>query len=127
MKTEGIRGKKILVVDDDPSILEAITFMLDSEGYEVVTDTGEGVNDCLKKYSPQLVLLDIMLGSKDGREIAQALKTDKETKKLPIIFISASSTMNAEVAKSYGVDDFIPKPFEIDDLLKKVAHYVKVS
>ena len=113
------RKKKILVADDDPSILEAIQLILEDSGYEVVTTVnGETIYQMEKEY-PDLLLLDIWMSGQDGREICKYLKNNPLTKHIPIIMISASRDI-IESAKKAGADDFLAKPFQMDDLLQKV-------
>jgi DNA-binding response OmpR family regulator len=118
-------AKKILVADDDPSIVDSITMILEDEGYSVDTTTEN--NDTVKtvkKIKPDLVLLDIWIDNEDGREICQELKKDGLTSNIPIVVISASQGA-AQMAMEAGADDFIAKPFEIDDLLTKVHNNLR--
>lgn len=114
--------KKILVIDNEESILEAIGFILNDAGYDVETHTKISISR-IKKILPDLILLDMRLSGEDGLEIAGKLKGDKDTKHIPIILISASP-VNAKAIKKYGANNYIQKPFDIDFLLKKVKKYV---
>jgi CheY-like chemotaxis protein len=118
-------SKKILVADDDPAILDAIKMILEFEGYEVETTTDGEIIYKMQKEFPSLLLLDIWMSGKDGREICRFLKKDPLKKKIPIIMISASRDV-MQSAKEAGADDFIEKPFEIEDLLLKVKKYSTV-
>lgn len=119
--------KKILVVDDDTDILEFLQVILEEEGYAVLTTSkGEYVEQLHNGGLPHLILLDIFLSGKDGREIAKYLKSQEETKHIPIIMFSAHPSAE-ETARASGANDFIAKPFEIDDFLEKVAQYVNVG
>jgi CheY-like chemotaxis protein len=115
--------KKILIVDDDADILFVLKMMLEMEGYEV--ELNPQANQILLPGSPKpdLLLLDIWMGNYDGREICQQLKSDPATSDLPIILISASRDIEKS-AKDAGANDFLAKPFEQKDLLKKIAEYV---
>lgn len=118
--------KKILVVDDDPDILDAIQFLLEEKGYGVKTMAqGTSVEALLKQKSglPNLIILDILLSGKDGRNITKKLKSAKITKHIPIIMISAHLHAEQSVRES-GADDFLPKPFDINMLLGKVSQYL---
>jgi DNA-binding response OmpR family regulator len=118
------KKKKILVADDDPGILEAIQIMLEDEGYDVmVTVNGETVAKIFEQ-EPDLLLLDIWMSGQSGEDICKALKASESTKHIPIIMISANRDTEA-IAKSAGADDFITKPFDIDNLLSKVKKYLK--
>ncbi|MBA3723583.1 MAG: response regulator transcription factor [Candidatus Levybacteria bacterium] len=119
-------NKHILVADDDPAIVDAIQMMLELEGYTVdTTVNGETIYKMEKVY-PDLLLLDIWMSGQDGREICRYLKKDPLTKKIPIIMISANRDIKASAEKA-GADDFIAKPFEMHELLSKVAKYVDTS
>ena len=114
--------KKILIVDDSTDILEVLSLLFSLEGYEVKTiDNGLGVPDAIKAFGPDLILLDVMLGLLDGRVICSQLKSLPETSQIPVIMISASHDLNLISQKDCHADDFIAKPFEIDDLLEKVS------
>jgi DNA-binding response OmpR family regulator len=114
-------AKKILVVDDEPDILEFVKAILEDEGYTVATASkGEYVETLHNGGLPDLILLDVLLSGKDGRSIARQLKNQEDTKHIPIIMFSAHP--NAErTAREAGADDFISKPFEIEDLLGKIG------
>ncbi len=113
---------KILVADDDPSILEVIELMLTEEGYEVETAVdGESIYK-MKKEFPDLLLLDIWMSGMDGRDICRYIKSHELTIDIPIIMVSANKD-TAEIALEAGADDFLAKPFEMDDLLAKVKLY----
>lgn len=119
--------KTILVVDDEPGILEAVSIMLEDEGYNVsTTANGEDVENLRNGSLPDLILLDVLLSGKDGREITRVLKSKPETKKIPIIMISAHPSAEKSI-KECGADDFLPKPFDIDDLLARVEKQLKRS
>ena len=108
---------RILVVDDNTAILEAIKITLENEGYTVVTAVNyESIARQLGMYRPNLIILDVLLDGVDGRDICRRLKSDSETKSIPVIMISALSSVQESVITS-GADDFIAKPFDIDDFL----------
>lgn len=116
-------GKKILIVDDDPDILEALSYMLDAHGFQVETDSGGEIEEKMKKFAPNLLLLDMLLSGKDGRDICKKLKADAKTKKLPIVMISAHPQA-AVTIKASGADDFLPKPFEMSELIKRIEKHI---
>jgi DNA-binding response OmpR family regulator len=119
-------GKKILVVDDDPDILDAIQFALDDEGYAVATSEKGEYAENLRDGNgglPDLIILDVLLSGKDGRLICRKLKGQEETRHIPIIMISAHPGADRSV-REVGADDFLAKPFEVDALLAMVARYV---
>ena len=119
------QAKKILVVDDDPDILDALRFILEDVGYEVkTTEKGEYAENLRDTNGglPDVIILDVLLSGKDGRLICQKLKSQEDTKLIPIIMISAHPNAKQSV-KAVGADDFIAKPFDMDELLAKIAQY----
>ena len=112
--------KKIIVADDDQDILDILKMILEViGGYEVIVTTdGESVYELLDE-TPDLILLDLWMSGKDGSEICKNIKAQKSTRDLPLILFSASKNIQ-EISRSAGADDFIAKPFQMDDLLKKV-------
>ena len=117
--------KKILVVDDDPDILDALKFALEDAGYEVTTtEKGEYAENLRDTNGglPDVIVLDVLLSGKDGRLICQKLKSQSDTKHIPILMISAHPNAKHSV-RLVGADDFLAKPFDIDELLEKIAHF----
>lgn len=119
-------NKKILVADDDPSILEALQMLLEDEGYNVETsNNGASLIKAREEY-PDLILLDIWMSGMDGRDICRQLKNNDITKNIPVILVSANKDTE-QIAKDAGADGFIAKPFEMEDLLAKVKEHVGAS
>ena len=117
--------KKILIIDDDEGILSAFEAMLEDEEYTVQTScTIEPLLSLQKENMPDLILLDVLLSGADGREICKQLKSQEATKHIPIIMISATTNLET-LAKNAGAEDFIAKPFDMNDLLEKVKKYIK--
>jgi DNA-binding response OmpR family regulator len=116
-------SKKILVLDDDKGILDVISYVLEDSGYIVRTlSSGETILDEIRKFHPDLILMDIMLADMDGRIICQDLKGNSETKTLPVILISASHNV-ADTLKQIGApNDFIAKPFDIEHLISRIKN-----
>ena len=113
--------KKILIIDDDPDMLEVLAYILSAEGYQVVTSLHGKEADMLHEILPDLVLLDLrMYGvAKAGADICLRIKTNINTRNLPVILVSAEPDI-ASIAKHYYADDYISKPFNIYDILWKV-------
>ncbi len=117
-------SKRILIVDDDPDILKFLQIILEEEGYAVViSDKGEYLEQLHNGGLPHLILLDVLLSGKDGREIVKYLKSQPETSHIPVIMFSAHPSAE-ETARQAGADDFMEKPFHIDVLLAKIAHHL---
>lgn len=111
--------KKILVVDDDPAILEVLSLILQDAGYEVKTTDNRSAEKLAGEYLPNVMLLDIWMAGMDGKHICRGLKNRKRTARIPIVFISASKDIEA-IAKAAGADGFVMKPFEIGDIISIV-------
>ena len=121
------RQLKILIVDDDEGILDAISLILEDEGYTIATvSDGNLVIKKVAGFKPDLILLDVLLSGTDGREISKKLKSDGETKHIPIIMISAHPGAK-KTLKKYGANAFLSKPFGADDLLKMIKKYIDVT
>lgn len=112
----------ILVVDDDPGILDALRFLFEEEGYRVQTsekgDYAEALHDD-NGGLPDLIVLDILLSGKDGRDICRKLKSQADTRHVPIVMISAHPDAERS-ARDVGANAFVAKPFSIDHLLTVV-------
>lgn len=119
--------KNILAIDDDPDILDAIKFTLEDEGYRVtISEKGEYAENLHRKRGvlPDLIILDVLLSGKDGRTICKKLKSQKDTKHIPIIMDSAHPDAEKS-SKDAGADDFLAKPFDVDFLLGKVKKLIR--
>ena len=111
---------RILVVDDDKDLLEVTHALLTTKGYEVVIENNwEDAISKMDTFQPQLILLDVFLNGIDGLDICRQLKSMPHTRHIPVLIFSAYPTV-AESVYEYGADDFISKPFEVNDLVQKV-------
>ena len=119
--------EQILVVDDDRDILDALQFVLEDSGYTVKTcQNGEFALSLSDATSfPNLIILDVLLSGKDGRDICRKLKHDKRTKHIPIVMISAHPMVKESVLSS-GANTFIPKPFDISLLLSTISRALAI-
>lgn len=114
-------SKKILAVDDDNDILDVIRIILEDEGYEVLTlANGKQIFEVVENNDPDLILLDVMLGGLDGRDICRALKQHELFKKIPVVMISASHNLNNLLQMPDAPNNFLAKPFDIDRLIEMV-------
>ena len=112
--------KKILVVDDDVDILTVVQLVLDSNGFEVkATSKWQEIFPLLDTFSPDLILLDVSLGTQDGRNICKQLKSSPATKHISIILFSANQKVENSVSECLA-DSFISKPFDINDLIQGI-------
>ncbi len=124
-----MKQSKILVVDDDPDLIETIRFRLDQEGYEVITvSNGLEALGAVRESQPDLVILDVMMPKENGYRVSKIIKEDGQagrlSKKIAVILLTARNLkgdpgrekMFMEFSQA---DDMIYKPFEMDDLLKR--------
>ncbi len=115
--------KKILIADDDPAILEVLTLFLEDVGYEVeATHDGRSLQ-AFEPGTADLLLLDIWMSGWNGRDICRFLKSQEQTRHLPIVLFSASKETE-RIAREAGADDFLAKPFDLDELLRKIERYL---
>jgi CheY-like chemotaxis protein len=120
--------KKILVVDDEESITTVFKLLIENSGkYEVLTETkGSRAIAAAKQFKPDLVLLDIMMPDLDGGEVARKMKADKDTKDIPIVFVSAAVTK--EEAKKQGTIQggypIVAKPVSEEELIETIEKYI---
>jgi len=118
-------AKKVLLIDDDASITEVLSFFLQEEGYDVVSyPSGLNVEDKVKKTKPNLLLIDYLLPGKNGAEIVKNIRQNKVFKHLPIIMIAANKGYKQEAIKA-GVDAFIEKPFDLDEILNILKRFLE--
>jgi DNA-binding response OmpR family regulator len=112
---------KVLVVDDDEDVLEVVTYILKSQGFEVCTHTtGLKVAEVVEKQKPNLILLDIRLPGKLGTEVYKELKQLYST---PILFFSAHADKE-KTLRDYPAEGFVQKPFDIDTLVRKIRSHL---
>jgi two-component system, OmpR family, response regulator MprA len=111
--------ERILIIEDDEGILRVLRRALSYEGYQVETapDGESGLNQA-RDWRPDLVILDLMLPGMDGYEVTQRLRTEGNT---PILMLTAKDTVNDRVqGLDSGADDYMTKPFDLDELLARV-------
>lgn len=113
--------KKILVVDDDVSILDTLEMVLTYYGYDVVKlSRADKVFEQIDQYHPDLILMDIMLAGMDGRVICSAIKSEMED--MPVILISATENGGNCMDCDGAPDDFVQKPFDVSTLIERIEH-----
>ncbi|HJZ46069.1 MAG TPA: response regulator [Roseiflexaceae bacterium] len=119
--------KPILVVDDEPAILDMMAELLGYEGYQVVT-TGEGTVALAraKVDPPALILLDLMMPGMSGWQVIDALQASPQTRAIPVVLISARRDLPT-AALDLGAVTFLTKPFDIDELLEIVRAHAGLS
>ena len=115
---------KVLIVDDVPTNVMLVQAILKKEGYTLLTcDSGTKALRIANEKHPNLILLDIMMPEMDGYEVLQHLKSNPETTDIPVIIMSALSDMQS-IVKGYqlGATEYVTKPFQREELVKRVAH-----
>ena len=118
--------KKVLVVDDEPDLVETVRFPLEMEGYQVlVSYNGEDGLNQARRENPDLIILDLMLPKLDGYKVCRLLKFDERYKHIPILMLTAKTQEKDRIlGKETGADGYMTKPFDIDQLMEKVKLYL---
>ena len=120
--------RRILAVDDDNDILEVLQFILEDSGYKVDTlSDGTYLMETIREKNPDLILLDIMLGNLDGRELCKAVKREAIMHNIPVILISASHNVSNSLNQEGAPNDFIAKPFDINILLNSIERQLSAA
>ena len=115
----------ILVIDDDPDILTMIRVMLEYNDYRVTTSENEEETFALLDKEPvNMVIMDMLLSGKDGTDICRRIKSNPNHSSLPVMMFSAHPNAR-EACLAAGANEFIAKPFEMQEMLKKVASLVE--
>lgn len=115
--------KRILVIDDDESILDAIRIILEEEGYTVLLQSDVSqIMKVIQKLKPDLILLDVMLGIIDGRDICRQIKNHRYLRSTPVIMLTATKDMR-NVIEDFVPDGYIAKPFDIQVLIDAVKSH----
>lgn len=116
-------GKRILCIEDEQEMIDLIRLILSRRGYEVQgANGGQEALAMIPTYQPDLILLDLMMPEMDGWEVYQQLRSNEATRDIPVIVVTAKAqsidkVLGLHIAK---VDDYIPKPFSPQDLIRSV-------
>ena len=115
-------GRKILVTDDSPTILEILKSVLVEEGYEVIAAAdGQQALDLARAENPDLIILDLMLPKIDGYKVCRMLKFDEKFKNIPIIMLTARAKDDDEkLGKEVGADAYLRKPFQPEEVIDQI-------
>jgi two-component system phosphate regulon response regulator PhoB len=121
--------ERILVVDDEPDIVEMLEYNLRQAGYAVATaSTGEGALGEIRAARPDLVLLDVMLPDVAGTEVCRRIRRDPATASMPIVMITArNEEIDRVVGLELGADDYVAKPFSVRELVLRVGAILRRS
>lgn len=115
-------GKHVLLIEDEPNIIEAIRFILSRDGWRVDTHAnGQDAVERVREKAPDLVILDVMLPGKSGYDILRELRNDPASEALPVLILTArGQTRDREMAERIGASRFMTKPFSNADMLDAV-------
>ncbi|SIS69854.1 Response regulator receiver domain-containing protein [Chryseobacterium ureilyticum] len=117
--------KRILIFDDDTAILEVITIIFEENGYEVkISETSHDIIEKVADYQPDVILMDNWIPKIGGVEATKLLKSTEEFKHIPVIYVTANNDIVA-LASEAKADDYVSKPFNLDDLEIMVAKHIK--
>lgn len=123
------QGRRVLVVEDDPDILELLRFNLQQEGYTVVTAVdGATALEKARKQTPDLVVLDLALPGLPGLEVCRKLREDPVLRRVPVIMVTAKADeADRVVGLELGADDYVTKPFSVRELMARVRAVLRRS
>ncbi|MDA8747493.1 response regulator [Litoreibacter sp.] len=115
-------GQSVLLIEDEPNIIEAISFLLERDGWTVRLHTeGQGAVEAVTAADPDVVILDVMLPGRSGFDILRDLRQGAARADLPVLMLTArGQTKDRELAESYGVSCFMTKPFSNSEMLQTV-------
>ncbi|MDR6462002.1 Response regulator receiver domain-containing protein [Chryseobacterium rhizoplanae] len=117
--------KKILIFDDEAAILEVITIIFEENGYDVkISETSHDILEKVADYQPDVILMDNWIPKIGGVEATKLLKSTEEFKHIPVIYVTANNDIVA-LASEAKADDYVSKPFNLDDLEAMVAKHLK--
>ena len=124
-----MKKKKILIVDDEPDIVDTIKFNLELDGYDcLVSYDGLNAIEKVHREIPDLILLDVRLPKRNGYQVCRLLKFDEKYKHIPILMLTARAQQSdRQLGKNTGADEYITKPFEMDELVRHVKRYLEKS
>ena len=119
----------ILLVDDEPSIRETVSFILEMEGYRVVTaENGDEALEQIRRLQPPIVLLDAMMPRRDGFDVCRTVKSDPKLSAIKIVMLTAlGQKTDQERAMAAGADFYMTKPFDEEDLLALLGRLTGAS
>lgn len=121
--------QSVLIIEDEPSLQEILTYNLESRGYQVlVFDDGTAGLEGVRKHVPDIVLLDIMLPGMDGFEVCRHIRSDPIIKHLPVLMMTArGEEIDQLVGFQMGADDYVTKPFKMRILLERIKSLLRRS
>ncbi len=119
-----LKKKCIYILEDNDDIRELIAFLLIEENYDVHGyPTIKSFQKEMRYATPDMIILDVMLGDGNGIDVCDRLKSNERTHDIPVLMMSAHTYYN-EIKQKCAAEDFISKPFDINDFIRKVDHYL---
>ncbi|MBZ8118782.1 response regulator [Roseovarius sp. LXJ103] len=120
-------GKHVLLIEDEPNIIEAISFILSRDGWDVKTHSnGHDAMDVMRARRPDLVILDVMLPGRSGFDLLGDIRGDAALGALPVLMLTArGQRKDREMAEAAGVSRYMTKPFSNADVLEAVRDLVR--
>jgi len=116
--------KKLLICDDDVDIVEMLEIVLDDISYEIITETNsKKVLELISNTHPHLVLMDLWMPVISGDQILKHMREDKSLASIPVVIMSAAPD-GKEIALKAGANGYIPKPFDVDELVQRVNEFI---
>ena len=118
--------RRVLLIEDEPNIIEAIRFILSRDGWRVDTHSdGKSALDAIRARTPDLIILDVMLPNRSGYDILNDLRSASETRDLPVLMLTArGQKKDRELAEKLGASRFMTKPFSNGEILDTVRELV---
>ena len=120
--------QKILILDDDQDLLSVVKSLLKKRGFEVFAfEDWRKAWENIKKVKPNLILLDVFLKGFDGLDVCKKIKSTYSTRNIPVIMVSSFPNIGDTAIYEYGADEFIAKPFEVSEMIKKINRILSIK
>jgi len=123
-----MKEKKILIVDDEPSVRSLVRRMLGKKYTVIEAGDGDEGLSATREHKPDIILMDIMMPKVDGYMACFAMKKDPELKDIPVIILTGVGfELNRKLSQKFGADDYLVKPFKLQELRKIIEKFIKAS
>lgn len=121
--------KRVLVVEDEPNIVESLSFLVRQAGYNIlIARDGLSAVRTLEEHVPDLILLDVMLPRMDGFDVCKTIRADERLSHIPIIMLSAKGKdLDRRKGLELGANDYLTKPFSTREVIAKIKDYLEES
>lgn len=112
---------RVMIIDDDKDFLTIIKSFLQKKDFEVsIHSDWKTASECIVEFNPQILLIDVFLSGVDGLAMCKKLKSNSYTRHIPIVVFSAYPQIGETAIDEFGADDFLSKPFEVNELIEKI-------